>query len=88
LKEIPYVQTSSSEIFRRSKNESSLLQARELVEKCVHHYNENRLHSAIGYVTPRDKLEGREKMIFPQRDNILEEARQKRMKKGNNKIAA
>ena len=39
----------------------SLQQARELVEKYVHHYNENRLHSAIGYVTPSDKLEGREK---------------------------
>ena len=66
----------------------SLQQARELVEKYVHHYNENRLHSAIGYVTPRDKLEGREKMIFQQRDKKLEEAREKRMKKGNNKIAA
>ena len=40
----------------------SLQQARELVEKYIHHYNENRLHSAIGYVTPRDKLEGREKI--------------------------
>ena len=38
----------------------SLQQTRELVEKYNHHYNENRLHSAIGYVTPRDKLEGRE----------------------------
>ena len=42
----------------------SLQQARELVEKYIHHYNENRLHSAIGYVTPRAKLEGREKKIF------------------------
>ena len=41
----------------------SLQQARELVEKYVHHYNENRLHSAIRYVTPRDKIEGREKKI-------------------------
>ena len=66
----------------------SLQQARELVEKYVHHYNENRLHSAIGYVTPRDKLEGREKKIFQQRDKKLEVARERRMKKGNNKIAA
>ena len=66
----------------------SLQQARELVEKNVHQYNENRLRSAIGYVTPRDKLEGREKKIFQQRDKKLEEARERRMKKGNNKIAA
>ena len=66
----------------------SLDQARELVAKYIRHYNENRLHSAIGYVTPRDKLEGREEKIFQQRDRKLEEAREKRMKKGNNKIAA
>ena len=46
----------------------SLQQARELVEKYIHHYNENRLHSAIGYVTLRDKLGGRENKIFRQRD--------------------
>ena len=55
----------------------SLQQARELVEKYVHHYNENRLHSAIGYVTPRDKFEGREKKIFQQRDKKLEVARER-----------
>ena len=66
----------------------SLQQARELVEKYIHHYNENRLHSAIGYVTPSDKLEGREKKIFQQRDKKLEVARERRMKKGKNKIAA
>ena len=31
-----------------------------LVERYIQHYNEKRLHSAIGYVTPMDKLEGRE----------------------------
>ena len=66
----------------------SLQQAREQVEKYIHHYNENRLHSAIGYVTPRDKLEGREKKIFQQRDKKLEEARERRLQKGKNKIAA
>jgi transposase InsO family protein len=53
----------------------SLDQARELAEKYIRHYNENRLHSAIGYVTPRDKLEGREQKIFQQRDRKLEEDR-------------
>ena len=34
--------------------------------KYVEHYNNVRLHSAIGYVTPADKLAGREKEIFEQ----------------------
>ena len=66
----------------------SLQQARELVEKYVHNYNENRLHSAIGYVTPSDKLEGRERKIFQQRDEKLEETRERRLQKGKIKIAA
>ena len=37
-----------------------------------------RLHSAIGYVTPKDKLEGREGAIFAERDRKLDEARQRR----------
>ena len=66
----------------------SLQEARELVEKYIQHYNEKRLHSAIGYVTPMDKLEGRENKIFQQRDKKLEEAREKRSRKNKNKIAA
>lgn len=59
----------------------SLQEARELVEKYIQHYNEKRLHGAIGYVTPMDKLEGRENKIFQQRDKKLEEAREKRSRK-------
>jgi len=66
----------------------SLQEARELVEKYIQHYNEKRLHSAIGYVTPMDKLEGRENKIFQQRDKKLEEAREKRSRKNKIKIAA
>tara|TARA_B100001971_G_C17811767_1_gene344437 strand:- start:65 stop:505 length:441 start_codon:yes stop_codon:yes gene_type:complete len=66
----------------------SLQEARELVERYVQHYNEKRLHSAIGYVTPMDKLEGRENRIFQQRDKKLEEAREKRTGKNKSKIAA
>ena len=44
----------------------------------VTHYNTVRLHSAIGYVTPNDKLEGREAAIFAQRDRKLAEARERR----------
>ena len=34
-----------------------------------------RLHSAIGYVTPVDKLNGQEGTIFKQRDEKLQQAR-------------
>ena len=44
----------------------------------VEHYNTVRLHSAIGYVTPKDKLEGRDKEIFAERDRKLEAARERR----------
>jgi hypothetical protein len=56
----------------------SLDDARRLVGQFVDHYNGSRLHSAIGFVTPRDKLEGRDKAIFAERDHKLEAAREKR----------
>jgi len=56
----------------------SLDDARRLVERYVDHYNRVRLHSAIGYVSPLDKLEGRESQIFAARDRKLEEARRQR----------
>lgn len=56
----------------------SLDDARRLVERFVEHYNHHRLHSAIGYVTPADKLAGRETEIFADRDRKLEAARERR----------
>jgi putative transposase len=56
----------------------SLEEARRLVEGFVDHYNHVRLHSAIGYVTPADKLAGREAAIFAARDRKLREARERR----------
>ncbi len=47
----------------------------------VEHYNEVRLHSAIGYVTPQTKLEGKEKTVFDDRDRKLEAAREQRRSK-------
>ena len=44
----------------------------------VEHYNEVRLHSAIGYIAPADKLAGRELEIFAVRDRKLAEARGRR----------
>jgi transposase InsO family protein len=56
----------------------SLDDARRLVARYVEHYNTVRLHSAIGYVTPRDMLEGRQQEIFRERDRKLEAARELR----------
>jgi putative transposase len=56
----------------------SLDDARRLVGDYVAHYNNVRLHSAIGYVAPKDKLEGRDKEILAARDRKLAEARQRR----------
>lgn len=56
----------------------SLDDARRIVGQYVAHYNNERLHSAIGYVTPKDKLHGRENQIFADRDRKLESARENR----------
>jgi putative transposase len=62
----------------RTETPLSLEDARRIVARYVEHYNAVRLHSAIGYVTPKDKLEGREALIFAGRDRKLEQARQRR----------
>ena len=56
----------------------SVEEARRKVAAYVDHYNQVRLHSAIGYITPTDKLAGLETVIFAERDRKLEEARQRR----------
>lgn len=56
----------------------SLEEARRKVAAYVKHYNEVRLHSALGYVTPLDKLAGLDAAIFAERDRKLEEARMRR----------
>ena len=56
----------------------SLEEARRLVERFVEDYNHARLHSALGYVTPADRLAGRHEAIFAERDRKLVEARERR----------
>jgi putative transposase len=56
----------------------SLDDARRLVERYVTHYNTVRLHSAIGYVTPEARLQGRHLQIFAERDRRLQLARERR----------
>ncbi len=59
----------------------SLSDAQRLVTDFVYHYNNKRLHSAIGYVTPMDKLEGQAEMILAQRESKLAAAREARKAK-------
>jgi putative transposase len=56
----------------------SLDDACRLVADFVAHYNDQRLHSAIGYITPKDKLAGRAEAIFAAREAKLDAARQAR----------
>ena len=62
----------------RQKTPLTLDEARRVVAEFVQHYNQVRLHSAIGYVTPADKLADREKTIFDARDHKLTQARERR----------
>src|SRR5258706_16454429 len=56
----------------------SLEDALRTVGEFVEHYNNQRLHSAIAYVTPIDKLEGRAPTVLKERDCKLEAAREAR----------
>jgi len=61
----------------RPRTPLSLEDAKCVVDEYVRHYNEERLHGAIGYVTPKDRLEGCDKQIHRRRDQLLQEARQR-----------
>jgi putative transposase len=65
----------------RPETPLTLEDALRIVARYVEQYNTVRLHSAIGYVTPQAKLEGREKAIFAERDRKLEQARERRKEK-------
>jgi transposase InsO family protein len=88
VKTSPYYPQSNGKIERwhktlkqdciRPKVPLSLDDARRLVTGFVDHYNNVRLHSAVGYVTPKDKLAGRDKEIHQERDRKLAEARERR----------
>jgi putative transposase len=56
----------------------TLDEARRLVANFVAYYNHQRLHSAIGFVTPADMLADRAPTIWAARDQKLEAARARR----------
>ena len=62
----------------RIKSPSSLEEARTTVARFVDHYNNRRLHSAIGYIAPADRLAGKHEDIWAARDQKLDLARQRR----------
>jgi putative transposase len=62
----------------RPNTPQSLEEARSIVGRYVERYNSVRLHSALGYIAPADKLAGREAEIFAARDRKLTEARERR----------
>jgi putative transposase len=88
VKTSPYYPQSNGKIERfhrtikgdciRTETPLCLEDARRVVARYVEHYNTVRLHSAIGYITPQAKLEGRDQAIFAERDRKLEAARERR----------
>ena len=75
-----YHKTIKSECIR-PKVALCLEEAREQIAEYIRYYNEERLHSAIGFIAPKDKLDGRDQQIFKERDAKLEAARELRKQK-------
>lgn len=98
VKTSPYYPQSNGKIERfhrtikgdciRTETPLCLEDARRVVARYVEHYNTVRLHSAIGYITPQAKLEGRDKAIFAERDRKLEAARERRKQQRHEQRAA
>lgn len=90
VKTSPYYPQSNGKIERfhktlkqdciREKIPLTLEDARRVVAEFVEHYNTRRLHSAVGYVTPKDVLEGRKQEILAAREEKLATARAQRAK--------
>lgn len=62
----------------RPKSPESLEEARRVVAEFVTYYNDERLHSATGFIAPTDMLAGRQDEIWRSRDRKLEAAREAR----------
>jgi putative transposase len=88
VKTSPYYPQSNGKIERfhrtlkgdciRTQTPLSLEDAVRIVASYVERYNTIRLHSAIGYIAPKDKLDGRDREIFAARDHKLAQARLRR----------
>ena len=58
-----------------------------MVAEFIRSYNTERLHSSIGYITPLDKLNGKEEEMFKARDMKLEAARAARKREREHSAA-
>jgi len=74
-------------LFETVKNEAirrqSYINIQDLekqVADYVAYYNQRRLHSSLGYITPKDMLEGRQLTIFAERKTKLYVARENRLR--------
>jgi len=59
----------------RPETPLNVADARRIVGRYVKEYTDVRLHSGIGYITPRDRLLGRDQAIWQERRRKLTEAR-------------
>ena len=58
------------------------------VERFVHWYNHQHLHSAIGFVTPDDRHRGRDVAVLNARRDVYEQARRRRPERWSGKTRA
>jgi transposase InsO family protein len=84
----PYYPQSNGKIERWNKSIKSecirpgvplsVEDAEHLIAQYIQVYNEKRLHSSLGYITPKAMLDGRSGEIHAERDRKLEQARRQR----------
>ena len=94
----PYYPQSNGKVERAQKTmkhqtirkhaPESIEEAIRIMGRYVDHYNNYRLHSAIGYIAPVDKLTGKAEEIFAIRELKLEQARSKRKETARDTLAA
>jgi transposase InsO family protein len=65
----------------RPKTPLTLEDAKRITGEFIDHYNHVRLHSAIGYIAPMDRMAAHHKKIHHARDKKLESARAERKRK-------
>jgi transposase InsO family protein len=72
--------TIKTECIKR-KRPSSESECKIMIDRFINDYNNTRLHSAIGYVAPKDRLEGGEAVIHEERRCKLRTAKERRQMK-------
>lgn len=82
----PQANGKAERFFRTAKEECVLRNsffetgdAKEKLGEYIEYYNDKRLHSSIGYISPKDMLDGRKDKICRERERKLDETRKKRI---------